>query len=75
MSQRDTPMGLQSNKSIRISDSSNSGASIKVHIINKSDISNTLTKKAEKNDLYTLIERNHKESKVIKYGSERILAT
>ncbi|CAG8702046.1 4467_t:CDS:1, partial [Acaulospora morrowiae] len=48
MSQRDTPMGLQSNKSVQISDSSNSGASIKAHIINKSDIPNTLTKKAEK---------------------------
>ncbi|CAG8487574.1 257_t:CDS:2 [Acaulospora morrowiae] len=75
MSQRDVPTGLQSNKSVRISDLSNSGASIKTHIINKSDILNTLTKKAEKDDLYTLIEHDCKESEIIKYGSKRILAT
>ncbi|CAG8667047.1 4699_t:CDS:1, partial [Acaulospora morrowiae] len=74
MFQRDALTGLQSNKTVRISDSSNSGASIKAHIINKSNISNTLIKKAEKDDLYTLIKYNCKESEVIECGSKRILA-
>lgn len=64
---------LQSNKFVLISDSSNSGTSAKAHIVNKSDIPNTLTKKTEKNDLYTLIERDRKESEVVERGSERIL--
>ena len=64
---------LQSNKFVLISDSSNSGTSAKAHIVNKSDIPNTLTKKAEKDDLYTLIERDRKESEVVERGSERIL--
>ncbi|CAG8655596.1 7283_t:CDS:1 [Paraglomus brasilianum] len=75
MSQRDAPTGLQSNKSVQISDSSNNGASVKAHIVNKSDIPNTLTKKAEKDDLYTLIERDRKESEVVERESKRILAT
>ncbi|CAG8558845.1 9407_t:CDS:2 [Acaulospora morrowiae] len=66
---------LQSNKSVRISDSSNSGASAEAHIINRGDIPNTLTKKAKKNDLYTLIERDRKELEVVERESERILAT
>ncbi|CAG8702410.1 801_t:CDS:1, partial [Acaulospora morrowiae] len=75
MSQKDAPTGLKSNKSVWISDSSNSGASINAHIINKSDIPNALTKKAEKDDMYTLIECDCKESEVTECGSERILAT
>ena len=60
-------------KSIQISNSPNSGASTKVHIISGGDIPNILTEKVENGDLYILIERNRKETEEAEHESERIL--
>ncbi|CAG8734499.1 5136_t:CDS:2, partial [Acaulospora colombiana] len=60
-------------KLVRISDSSNSGASAKTHIISGADTPNTLTKKVErKDDLYALIEQDSKETEEYERSSLRI---
>ncbi|CAG8717128.1 8473_t:CDS:1 [Acaulospora morrowiae] len=61
-------------KSVRISDSPNSGASAKTHIISGADTPNTLTKKVErKDDLYALIKQDRKETEEYERESERFL--